>query len=90
MGVMSRVDQEERMQSLRQWRAARLLSSKTLAAHTGVSNKTILDIENGKRTPTFRTIQTLSNALGVEPQEVNEFADAIAKRSQMRDSSNKE
>ena len=78
------------MQSLRQWRAARLLSSKGLAAKTGVSNKTILDIENGKRMPTFRTIQTLSNALEVDPQEVSEFADAIEKRSQTRNSSTKE
>ncbi len=78
------------MQSLRQWRAARLLSSKALSAKTGVSNKTILDIENGKRMPTFRTIQTLSDALGVKPEEVREFADAIAKRSQTRDSSSKE
>ena len=78
------------MQSLRQWRATRLLSSKGLAAKTGVSNKTILDIENGKRMPTFRTIQTLSNALEVEPQEVSEFADAIEKRSQTRNVSTEE
>jgi transcriptional regulator with XRE-family HTH domain len=69
------------MRSLREWRAERLLSTKGLSALTGVSNKTILDIEHKKRMPTFRTIQKLSDALNVEPKEVSEFADAIARRS---------
>ena len=65
------------MRTLREWRAAKLHSSKTLAATAGVSNKTILDIENGKQTPTFRTIGRLSQALGVEPADVAEFAAAL-------------
>ena len=70
------------MRSLREWRAERLLSTKRLSALTGVSNKTILDIEHRKRLPTFRTIQRLSGALEIEPKEVSEFAEAIARRSQ--------
>jgi transcriptional regulator with XRE-family HTH domain len=70
------------MPSLREWRAERLLSTKKLSALTGVSNKTILDIEHQKRMPTFRTIQKLSDALNIEPKEVSEFAAAIARRSQ--------
>lgn len=70
------------MRSLREWRAERLLSTKKLSALTGVSNKTILDIEHHKRVPTFRTIQRLSETLKVDPKEVTEFADAIARRSQ--------
>jgi len=66
--------------TLREHRAARLLSSKGLAAATGVSNKTILGIENRRQVPTFRTIQRLSEGLCVEPGEVQEFADAIEVR----------
>ena len=70
------------MRLLREWRAERLLSTKKLSALTGVSNKTILDIEHRKRVPTFRTIQRLSQTLEVEPKEVTEFAEAIEHRSQ--------
>jgi transcriptional regulator with XRE-family HTH domain len=66
--------------TLREWRAERLESSKTLAAKAGVSNKTIIEIENGRNLPTFRTMRRLSDALGVEPAEVAEFAAAIAER----------
>jgi transcriptional regulator with XRE-family HTH domain len=70
------------MRSLREWRAERLLSTKRLSTLTGVSNKTILDIEHQKRMPTFKTIQKLSEALNIDPKEVSEFAEAIARRSQ--------
>ncbi len=65
---------------MREWRAEQLLSSKTLAAKAGVSNKTIIGVENGRHLPTFRTIQRLCAALGVEPGEVAEFAAAIEER----------
>ncbi|MDQ3694333.1 MAG: helix-turn-helix domain-containing protein [Chloroflexota bacterium] len=68
------------MKTLREWRAARLHSSKTLATAAGVSNKTILAIENGHHLATFRTIARLSAALDVKPEEVTEFAAAIAER----------
>lgn len=68
------------MKTLREWRAARLKSSKTLAAETGVSNKTILAIENRQQVPHFRTIERLCKALDLSPDEVQEFADAIEER----------
>lgn len=68
------------MKTLREWRAARLHSSKTLAIAAGVSNKTILAVENGHHLATFRTIARLSEALDVKPEEVTEFAAAIAER----------
>ena len=68
------------MKPLREWRAARLMSSKALAAAAGVSNKTVIQIENGRQLPTFRTIQRITAALGVEPAEVEEFAAAIEER----------
>ena len=68
------------MKSLREWRSEKLESSKTLSAKAGVSNKTILEIENGRNVPTFKTMRKLSEALGVQPGEVEEFAAAIEER----------
>ncbi|MDP9365038.1 MAG: helix-turn-helix domain-containing protein [Chloroflexota bacterium] len=70
------------MRTLREWRAARLLSSKALAERAGVSNKTVVDLEHRRHLPTFRTMGRISAALGVEPGEVEEFAAAIEKRGQ--------
>ncbi len=68
------------MKPLREWRAARLMSSKTLATAAGVSNKTVIQIEHGRQLPTFRTIQRITAALGIEPGEIEEFAAAIEER----------
>ena len=68
------------MRTLREWRALRLLSVRALADKAGTSNKTIVQLENGKQLPTFRTMQRLSAALGVDPSEIAEFAAAIAER----------
>jgi DNA-binding XRE family transcriptional regulator len=68
------------MKSLRQWRAERLWSADTLAAKAGVSNKTIVQLEYGRQTATFRTIRRICDALGVLPSEVREFNQAIAER----------
>ena len=38
------------------------------------------EIENGRNLPTFRTIRRLSEALGVAPAEIAEFAAAIEER----------
>ncbi len=65
------------MKTLREWRAERLLGVKALARLAGVSNTTIIQIEHGEQVPIFRTIRKLSEALGVEPREVAEFAAAI-------------
>jgi transcriptional regulator with XRE-family HTH domain len=66
---------------LRVWRAEQLLSTRRLAAEAGTSNKTIVQIENGRQTPTFATIEKISRVLQVEPREVNEFALALAERA---------
>ena len=66
--------------TLRAWRAEQLLSTRRLAALSGSSNKTIVQIENGRQTPTFATIEKISRVLRVEPRDVTEFALALAER----------
>lgn len=51
------------------------LSQQELATKAKVAKKTINDIENGKIDfPQFGTIRAISKALGVNPAEVEEFA----------------
>ena len=69
------------MQTLREWRLARLLSVRGLEAASGVTAKTIIDIEYGRRRPHYGTIGKLSAALRVEPGDVTEFAAALEGRS---------
>jgi transcriptional regulator with XRE-family HTH domain len=52
-----------------------------LAALAGSSNKTIVQLENGRQTASLVTIEKISRALKVEPREVTEFARAIDVRS---------
>ena len=66
------------MVTLREARAARLLTVRALAELAGVAFSTVHLIETGKSVPRFEAIQKLSAALGVEPGEVEEFAAAIA------------
>ncbi len=63
---------------LRVWRAEHLLSTRRLASEAGTSNKTIVQIENGRQTPTFATIEKITRVLQVDPREVSEFALALA------------
>jgi len=65
------------MRSLREHRHARFISIEDLAARAGVSTKTIVDTELGRTQPKFRTIRKISEALGIEPSEVAEFAATI-------------
>jgi len=67
--------------TLRAWRAEQLLSTRRLATLSGTSNKTIVQIENGRQTPTFATIDKISRVLQLEPREVNEFALALTERA---------
>jgi CheY-like chemotaxis protein len=46
-----------------------------------VSNKTIVQLENGRQTASFVTIEKLCRVLGVEPRDVREFAHALAERA---------
>jgi transcriptional regulator with XRE-family HTH domain len=62
------------MRKLREWRNARLLSIEALAQQSGVSNKTISDIENGKvKRPAMKTRRAICEALAVQPDQVTEF-----------------
>ena len=65
------------VRTLRQTRAARMLTIRGLASAAGCSPQTVHQIETGKRRPHFATIRRLSAALGVEPLQVAEFRRAL-------------
>ena len=65
------------MPTLKEARAARLLTVRGLAERAGVAFSTVHLIETGRSVPRFGVIEKLSRALGVEPAEVEEFAAAI-------------
>jgi transcriptional regulator with XRE-family HTH domain len=64
-------------QSLRAARRAKLLTIRGLAERAACSKSTILEIEQGRRLPSLKTVERLARALGVEPVEVNEFGAAL-------------
>ncbi len=66
-----------RVRTLEQLRRERLLTIRALAAEAGVSTRTVVQVEHGKRTPQPGTIKRLSAALGVEPARVREFRAAM-------------
>ncbi|MDP9363207.1 MAG: helix-turn-helix domain-containing protein [Chloroflexota bacterium] len=68
------------MKPLREWRIERLLSVRALAEAAGVQHKTVIDLEHGRRRPTYETIRRMSEALGVVPGEVEEFAATLEER----------
>lgn len=65
------------MVSLNELRRRRALSLAALSEQSGVTPKTINDVERGLVVPKLRTVRKLSEALAVEPAEVTEFARAI-------------
>jgi len=65
------------MKTLREWRLDRLLSVRALEAASGVTQKTIIDAEYGRRRPSYGTMRRLCDALGVQPGDVAEFAAAL-------------
>lgn len=67
------------MAPFRTYRQDRLLSIRDLARKADVSPQTIQGVELGTRTPRPSTMIKLAAALGVEPREIDEFRDAIAK-----------
>ncbi len=69
------------MKNLRDWRIERLLSVATLAEQAGITKKTLIDIEHGRRLPHYGTIAALCRVLNVAPAEVTEFAAALEGRS---------
>ena len=66
------------MRTLREWRIQRLMSVTALAEASGITRKTLIDLEHGRRRPHYTTMGKLSEALRVEPGEVAEFAAAMA------------
>jgi len=65
------------MQTLRALRADRLLTIRVLAKQAGVAPSSIYLIEAGRVTPRLSTVRRLATALGVDPEAVDEFRQAI-------------
>ena len=65
------------IRTLKQARAAKMLTVRDLAALAGCAPNTVHQVEVGLRRPRFGTIKRLSAALGVEPAEVAEFRRAL-------------
>ena len=47
------------MKTLREWRTEKLKSVRELAALAGVTHKTLIDLEHGRRRPTYDTMRRL-------------------------------
>lgn len=69
------------MKPLRTWRTEHLWGVRELADAANVSTKTVVQVEHGRQLATYRTMRRISQALGVDPQEVSEFAEAISQRA---------
>ena len=65
-------------------RAMQALSTKDLATLAGVAVMTVNHVERGMVLPRLATVRKLSRALGVQPNEVDEFREAIARTIQGR------
>ena len=65
------------MPLLRQTRVNRLLTIRELAQRAGVAPSTVYLIEAGRTQPSLRVIRQLATALGVEPQAIDEFRQAL-------------
>jgi|GEM_PF-2355858 len=59
---------------LAETRRRAFLTIRDLAQRAKVSTKTIVDIEHGRSEPQLRTIKQISEALNVDPLEIEEFA----------------
>ncbi len=76
------------MKTLREWRTEKLWSVRDLAEKAGVSTKTVVQLEHGRQRANYRTMRRVSEALGVEPGGVAEFAAAIRQRGQIESQGN--
>jgi DNA-binding XRE family transcriptional regulator len=61
--------------NLRQIRRERDISQYKLAEMAGVGRRSIIKLELGDWKPTHQTIQRISDALGVHPDSIREFAE---------------
>lgn len=72
------------MKDLRTHRVEQMLSLRELARRSGVAHLTIMFIELGRRRrPEYTTITKISAALGVAPEEIREFSDALDARARV-------
>jgi transcriptional regulator with XRE-family HTH domain len=70
------------MKTLREWRLDRLMSVGELARRSGITKKTLIDLEYGRRSNAhYDTIRQVSAALDVQPAEITEFASVLEERS---------
>jgi transcriptional regulator with XRE-family HTH domain len=58
-------------------RTVRMMSRKGLAEASGISYPYLSEIENDKKSPSPKTLNALSEALGVKPHELMETADRL-------------
>ncbi len=65
------------MATLRECRRRKLMSIMDLAQAADVSTRTIVDLEHGRTVPRLLTMRKLSEQLGVAPEDVDEFREAI-------------
>ena len=70
--------------SLRQLRTSQLMSIRELATRANITQKTVTDIEYGRRKPNYETMRAVCEALGVAPHEILEFAVTIESRGTPR------
>jgi transcriptional regulator with XRE-family HTH domain len=76
--MMSVFQQEAGMVRIEDLRRRRAWSQAELAVAAGVSPKTIWMLENGKREKVQgRIIRSVAKALGVQPEDVDEFRSSL-------------
>jgi transcriptional regulator with XRE-family HTH domain len=70
--------------SLRHLRTSQLISIRELAIRSGITPKTVTDIEYGRRRPNYETMRAICEALGVSPHEIHEFVVTLEARGTPR------
>ena len=73
------------MASLETLRRQRLLSQRDLAEKAKVAHSTVYLIEAGKTRPRLKVMRAICEALGVGPQDVDEFRAAVGDASASAD-----
>lgn len=58
---------------VREYRTRKGMSQEVLAEKSGISHRTVQRIENGESNPTGDTLQRLSTALGINPDELMDW-----------------
>ena len=72
-----KLDNGEAVRTTKQWRKLRGMSIRSLAERAGMSTQTVTRIENGATELTGGTIQKLSEALGLDPEQIVEIRQAL-------------